>query len=706
MKIKLPSLLETTLSEKAFRRNLGWMSLPFLALELAVQASLFLPPGPTSLRDEMWAFGLLALAVALFFLPIHFVANKANLLIPVVASFSAMFAIQASGGANAGAPLILLAPLIWTALYLRRWKSLVVLCFTIPIEFLTSNVSNSISAAIRWRRAGLSMLFGMLIIYAIQELRQRFVKAASERERASTDLLVALEEVRSRDHVITNISQGILITDPRARGNPITFASSGFERITGYSAQEVIGQTATLLGGPLTDLATLDELRETVAAGRDCLVEVLCYRKDGTTFWCAASITSIRDEAGKVVNFVAVFSDITARRDLEEKLRQSQKMEVVGTLSAGIAHDFNNSLLVIRGYNSLIAKNAPDETVRDLAQRVDDAVHQASTVTHRLLNYSRFHEAHPSETDLNQLLSETIALWERLIGDRVQCQLELDPDLPFALVDRSHIEQVIVNLITNARDAMPAGGTLTVHTSRHDVVATSHPPTGALEPGAYAKIEVKDTGAGMDEATRAKIFDPFFTTKIHGTGLGLSTVENVIRETGGRIEVTSSPGEGTSVHLYLPASPLRSLDVAGGDANTLDLGGDETVLVVEDLAPALELLVEALGEHGYHVLSAANGLDAMGVASAHRDPLPLLITDVDMPKMSGADLARQLLLTHRDLKVIFVSGYPSGDIVTQEAFAGRSAFVAKPYDLNELLGEMRRMLPPLRNGEVAQSFDA
>lgn len=692
MKVARRSISDVAQGRDTYRREIIYRSLPFLAIGVIMEFSLLLPPDVASNSDAWWSVALLFAAGGFFFLPERVLSGPANLFIPIAATLSTLMLIDAIGGANIGARIAIFVPLLWSALYLKPWKSVVTLATLMGTLYLTSSFQTSLDTMGRLRLGAASALVGALLIYAIHAVRYGAHFATLDPDHMNADLSKAIQEVERRDELITNISQGVMITDYLAADNPITYVSPSVEKLTGYTRAEMMGRNCRLLQGPDSDPDTITKLREAVREGRGCVVEVLNYCKDGSTFWNSVNITPVRDSSGRVTNFVGTLTDVSERHELEQRLGQSQKMEVIGTLAAGMAHDFNNSLLVIRGYNSLLGKKLDDPQLVALTQHVDDAVHQASEVTHRLLAYSRRIEAHPSATDVNQLLTQIVALWGRLLGDKVRLELSLDEALPDAFVDRAHLEQVVVNLITNANDAMPQGGVITLHTRQVTVENDERARTLELPLGDYVSVAVTDSGVGMDEQTRQHIFEPFFTTKAHGTGLGLATVANMIHESGGRIEVTSTLGRGSTICFHLPKS-----SVAPGDAEPevpphQSLIGNENVLVVEDLFPARELLADALANHGYHVLSAANGREALALVSHFKDSIALVVTDVDMPEMGGAELARAMLERYHDLRVIFVSGYPVGELVYDDDFKDCSMFIAKPYEVRHLLAAMREML--------------
>jgi PAS domain S-box-containing protein len=498
-------------------------------------------------------------------------------------------------------------------------------------------------------------------------------------------------ELEQRDRAITAISQGIVITDTHQDDNPIIFASKSFERLTGYTQSEILGRNCRFLQGEKTDPRSVNEIRHAIENGEPRTIELVNYRKDGTTFWNSLSITPVVDDTGVVTNFVGVQTDVSERRNLAQQLLQSQKMEAVGTLAAGIAHDFNNMLLVVRGYNDLLAKRVVGDELKGMTERIEVAVQQAADITRRLLAFSRQQDLQPEPTDLNQLLTQTIWLWQRMLGVDIVLRTDLDHELPFVTVDRSQFEQAVVNLITNACDAMPNGGVLHVRTSSvvlDDAYAHDHDDVRA---GAHALVEMIDNGSGMDEDTKSRIFEPFFTTKPSGSGLGLATVYGIVRQCGGHLRVESSPGQGTAFRIYLPISDVEQ-PMAQERNLALPVQGDETILVVEDVDSARELLVDGLREFGYTVISASNGNSALELARTYDATIDVLLTDIAMPQMNGQVLARRLLDRHENLKILFTSGLPTRSIVLDGQFRSRSAFVEKPYLLSDMVRAVRELL--------------
>lgn len=495
-------------------------------------------------------------------------------------------------------------------------------------------------------------------------------------------------QLRMHDRAINAISQGIVIADA-ADDNRVVYASPSFLRLTGYEHEDIIGHNCRVLQGPDTDPAAVAELRHAIANRENCSVEILNYRKDGEAFWNRVSISPVRDDAGVVTHFVGVQTDITARRELERQLSQSQKLEAIGTLAGGIAHDFNNMLLVIRGYSSLLAKRIDDAELQELARRIDVAVQRAADFTRRLLTFSHARVARPEPHDLNAILRETLTLLERIIGEDIELTTELAEHLPQIVVDRGQIEQALLNLVANARDAMPQGGHLDVRTS---LVTLDEGSRAGTRPGPYVLIEVADTGVGMDEHTQEHVFEPFFTTKERGTGLGLSTIYGIVRQSGGHVTFSSDPGRGTSFQLYFPVSDAARVLAPRRDAVVASLEGHETILLVEDVDEARLLVARFLEGLGYTVLAATNGRTALAEVAEWRGPIDLLLTDIVMPQMNGRDLARQLLADRPELKVVFTSGFPSHDVTHEASFEGRSTFVEKPYLLDDVARAVRELL--------------
>jgi nitrogen-specific signal transduction histidine kinase/CheY-like chemotaxis protein len=353
-------------------------------------------------------------------------------------------------------------------------------------------------------------------------------------------------------------------------------------------------------------------------------------------------------------------STLQEQRQLEERLRQAHKMEAVGRLAGGVAHDFNNLLTIIRGNSDLLTdREGADAFQRKCVGQIQKASDRAVSMTRQLLAFSRMQVLQPRVIDLNGVVAEMGKMLPRLIGEHIEYSFSPETNLSSVKADPGQIEQVILNLAVNARDAMPRGGKLSVRTANlsiDEAEAMKRPP---MTPGKYALLSVSDTGHGMDEATKAHIFEPFFTTKEvgKGTGLGLATVYGVVKQSGGFIWVDSSPGVGTAFEIYLPQAAGKAASGEREEKPAAIRGGSETVLVVEDEAGVRELACEFLRVKGYNVLEAEDGLKALAISRSHRGVIHLLLSDMVMPKMSGGELAAELKVARPQIRVVFMSGY-------------------------------------------------
>jgi two-component system, cell cycle sensor histidine kinase and response regulator CckA len=400
---------------------------------------------------------------------------------------------------------------------------------------------------------------------------------------------------------------------------------------------------------------------------------------------------------------LAILLDISGRRDLEEQLRQAQKMEAVGLLAGGVAHDFNNLLTIINGYSQLLLNHlAAGDSNRPFVEQIMKAGERAAALTRQLLAFSRRQVLQPRVLDLNRLVSGLNVMLQRLIGEDVDLRLELSSDLGRVNADPSQVEQVLMNLVVNSRDALPRGGWVTIETanvSLDDSYAGRHI---TVKPGPYVMLAVSDNGAGMDADTKARLFEPFFTTKGvgRGTGLGLSTVFGIIKQSGGSIAVYSEPGRGTSFKVYLPridqAVTLETEKVEGAPWR-----GTETILVVEDDDMVRSLVRDTLERHGFKVLDSGGPLDARRAAESYRAPIHLLITDVVLPKISGPELSEQLVRKRPGMKVLYMSGYTDTAIVNIGILKKEVAFLQKPFTPAALMDKVREVL--LEGGKAHQA---
>jgi PAS domain S-box-containing protein len=383
--------------------------------------------------------------------------------------------------------------------------------------------------------------------------------------------------------------------------------------------------------------------------------------------------------------------DVTEQHRLEEQLVQAQKIEAIGALAAGVAHDFNNVLMVIRACAALLLKRVAGEEQRRDAEQIDEAAQRGAELTRQLLAFSKQQVLRPELTDANVVVHQTLELLERVIGENVEIELDLASELPSILVDRGQLGQAILNLAVNARDAMPDGGTLGLSTAAVDLDEKYAFARPGVAPGRYVCLQVTDTGVGMSEETREHAFDPFFTTKETGTGLGLSSVQGIVKQSGGHIWVYSEPGLGSTFRLYFP---LAEQDAAARTVELPDASpsvrGHETILFVEDAETVRVIVAETLRSYGYTVLEAGSGAEAIRLVADSGAP-DLLLTDMVMPGMSGRELAARLAADHAGLAVLYTSGYPA-DAEVQASIGPRAAYVQKPYDPAQLAAAVRLLL--------------
>ncbi len=504
----------------------------------------------------------------------------------------------------------------------------------------------------------------------------------------------AAEVLQLRDRAIQAVSQGILITDALKEDNPIIFASSGFERLTGYHAAEVLGRNSTLLRGPESDRESADQIDAAVTTGAGCLVEILNYRKDGSPFRNQLTLSPVLGADGHLTHFVEVHTDVTELRRLEEQFRQAQKMEAVGQLAGGVAHDFNNMLTVIQGYTELaLASITPNDPLRELLAEIYKAGERAGALTRQLLAFSRQQVLAPRVLNLNDVVLDTEKMLRRLIGEDIILVTKLSPTLGQVRADPGQIEQVLMNLVVNARDAMPTGGSLTIETQLVRLDESYCRPYPDLTPDDYVMLAVSDSGTGMDEATRARIFEPFFTTKGHGqgTGLGLATVHGILKQSRGHVSVYSEVGRGSTFKVYLP-QVSDATSRARADVTSLVIpAGNETVLLVEDDEAVRSLATLVLRRCGYRLLVAANGTDAIRLAR-EEESIDLLLSDVVMPHLGGRELAEQILAMHPQCIPLFMSGYTDDAVIRHGILEADFAFLQKPFTPASLAQKVRSVL--------------
>ncbi|MEK6814630.1 MAG: ATP-binding protein [Nitrospirota bacterium] len=432
-------------------------------------------------------------------------------------------------------------------------------------------------------------------------------------------------------------------------------------------------------------------IRDGVWSGETALLS-----RDGREIPVSQVIIAHKAPDGSVEFLSTIARDITERKNLETQFRHAQKMEAVGRLAGGVAHDFNNMLTVINGYaEMLLGRMKPDDPSRPEIAAIREAGERAASLTQQLLAFSRRQVVAPQVLSLNAVVSRTDKMLKRLIGEDVELVTILAPVLGTVRVDPGQMEQVIMNLAVNARDAMPNGGKLTIETADVDIdesYAREH--VVAVPPGPYVLLAVSDTGCGMDAETLQRVFEPFFTTKGQGkgTGLGLSTVYGIVKQNAGYIWVYSEPGRGTTFKIYFPRAVEEAGALAGRKEPALEKGGNETVLLVEDDPAVRAFSAKSLRQHGYTVLEAADGEGALAVCDEHEGPIHLMVTDVVMPGMSGRELAEHLARVCPNVRVLYVSGYTDNAIVHHGVLDAGVAFLQKPFSAGGLLRKVMETL--------------
>jgi two-component system, cell cycle sensor histidine kinase and response regulator CckA len=519
----------------------------------------------------------------------------------------------------------------------------------------------------------------------------------SDRKQAEADL----QESEKRYRLLAeNVTDVIWIMDLDLK---LTYISPAVKLLTGYRVEEYLPLTLEQLMTPASQEVARNALAEELAlengdspdSARPIIVELELCRQDGSTVWVEAKTTFLRDTEGRPVGLLGVTRDITVRRKLEDQLRQAQKMEVVGRLAGGVAHDFNNLLTAILGYSELLLDFlAEHDPLRQDVAEIKKAGERGALLTRQLLAFSRRQILQPKLLDLNLVLENMGNILKRVIGEDIELSLQAGRNLGRVMADPGQIEQVVMNLAVNARDAMPQGGKLTLETANITLDAAYVRLHAKVQPGAYVMLAVTDNGCGMSAETRRCIFEPFFTTKEvgKGTGLGLSTVYGIITQSGGYIWVYSEPGRGATFKIYLPQDEAAQDAAMPGQLTIDSHRGQETVLLVEDEDVVRQIAQRILQRSGYTVLAARNGQEALKVCAQHPDLIHLLLTDLVMPNMNGMELAKQAAVLRPSLKVLFMSGYAENAVVNHIAGDQGAVYIQKPFEAQILTRRIRQLL--------------
>lgn len=533
---------------------------------------------------------------------------------------------------------------------------------------------------------------GPVVERELQEARGR-----RERKRAETALGESEERFRQ---VVASISDHIYVSEVTADGCRINrYLSPNVSDLTGYPYEKFAADWSfwpAVVIHP-DDRAVAAEQAVQLAAGQSSEIEYRLVRANGEIIWVRDS-ARVESEGPSSKIIYGVVSNITGRKQLEEQFHQSQKMEAIGRLAGGVAHDFNNILTVITGYSDLLLTRHPysHDPEREEIQQIKKAATQAATLTRQLLAFSRKQVLQPQIVNLNTVVVNMQAMLRRLIGENIELVTRLERQLGYVKADPGKLEQVIMNLVVNARDAMPNGGKLTIETANVKLDRSQARQHLGANPGLYVVLTISDTGHGIDAQTRLHLFEPFYTTKEqgHGTGLGLATVHGIVNQSGGHISVHSEPEQGATFKIYLPQAEAPAAAVSlNNQAAMATPPGSETILLVEDEDSVRELTQLILLREGYTVLEASNAEEALRVSETYHGPIHLLLTDVVMPgKMNGRELGQSMTRAYPKMKVLHMSGYTDHVIVPQGVLDANTAFLEKPFTPQGLAHKVREAL--------------
>jgi two-component system cell cycle sensor histidine kinase/response regulator CckA len=522
----------------------------------------------------------------------------------------------------------------------------------------------------------------------------RTIRCALNLHASQQQRQIAEQSLRKLSCAVEQSADTILVTNS---DGIIEYVNPAFESLTGYSQKEVVGQTPNMLKSGQQAPVLYRELWETIRSGEVCRNILVNRKKNGELYYVDESINSIRDAEGCITHFVANGRDFTERLRVEAKLLQSQKMDAIGRLAGGIAHDFNNLLTIITSYSELALDSVvPGSATQSRIQEILSAARRAADLTRQLLAFSRKQPQALRVAELNPVVGGIVKTLQRLIGEDIELIFAPGAGLGRVRLDPVQIEQILMNLAANSRDAMPEGGQLTVQTSdvaldeqyadrKHAVIPT----------GRYTVLTVTDTGAGIPAEHLSHVFEPFYTTKPSGkgTGLGLATVYGIVKQNHGFVWVYSEAGMGTIFKIYLPCVQDQPVTAATLDHGVVAVsGGTETLLLVEDEEALRRAAAEFLRLRGYTVLEARDGVDALSVSKNHGSTIQLAVTDVVMPHMSGGQLAKELETVRPETRVLFVSGYAGQTVVDHKVVDVENNFLQKPFTLRQLAGKIRTVL--------------
>jgi two-component system cell cycle sensor histidine kinase/response regulator CckA len=502
-----------------------------------------------------------------------------------------------------------------------------------------------------------------------------------------------VEEARAQLASIVESSDDAIIS--KTLEGDITSWNAGAFKMYGYSADEIVGKPISLIIPPERSLEMDEILHNIRNESRVEHLETIRVKKDGTKIAASITVSPVRNRANEIIGASAIGRNITERKNLEQQLLQSQKMEAIGQLAGGVAHDFNNLLTAILGYGelALIGINNSQQTADNIRQIIV-AGERAASLTQQLLAFSRKQIIQYRPLSLTPLIGDMEKMLKRLIGEDVKLQVILSPDLRNISADSGQIDQIALNLAVNARDAMPGGGTLTIETQNLELDQDYADRHISMKPGTYVMLAISDTGTGMDEETKSRIFEPFFTTKGvgKGTGLGLSTVYGIVKQMDGHIWVYSEIDKGTTFKIYFPATEITVEVAQPGGEHRRSPNRSETILLVEDEDIVRAMVIQSLKGDGYNVLTASEPKAALELFARHSADIEMIISDMVMPGISGLELIEQLLSEKPELKILYISGYTDHTMLNRGVLTSKFPFLQKPFNTSTLLNKVREIL--------------
>ncbi len=515
---------------------------------------------------------------------------------------------------------------------------------------------------------------------------------------SSTDIAerkLAEEELRKLSIAVEQSPISIVITDING---DIEYLNSKFTDTTGYSYKELLGKALPVLKSEEHPQEFYKKLWETISSGVTWKGEIYSKKKDGTLYWVNATISPIKNEKGTITHYILLKEDITEKKNLEDQLRLSQRMEAIGRFAGGIAHDFNNMMTAVIGFSDyLLSSRKDDDSLVSILKQIKSSGQRAAELTHQLLAFSSRQVMESQIIDLNLIIGDIEQMMKQLIGEDIALKTAFQKKPVIIKADRSQVEQIIMNLAVNSRDAMPGGGKLCIETATAHLDEDDCKDWIDIRPGLYVMLSVTDTGHGINKETQAHIFEPFYTTKEigKGTGLGLSTVYGIVKQSGGHIHCYSELGKGTTFKIYFPSIVEPGSKNHGKEEEpcTEALIGSETVLIVEDEDIVRDIASSVLKDSGYRVLEASNSDEALAICRGEQaEKIDLLITDVIMPGMRGPELAREVLAISPETTILFISGYPDNAVESIESIESGKNFLQKPFTPKTLLMKIRQIL--------------